>query len=93
MSRDVPFQHPKLISSKSFEVYRPSKPCPLLTMYNCNMLQVSLEVLQPTNTAINDQPIFFHVLPPTPCSKDIVKSPYNFEFSKICFHNHDRKEK
>jgi hypothetical protein len=32
MSRDVPFQHLKLISSKAFEVCRPSKPCPLLTM-------------------------------------------------------------
>jgi hypothetical protein len=33
MSRDVPFQHLKLISSKAFEVCRPSKPCPLLTMF------------------------------------------------------------
>jgi hypothetical protein len=33
MSRDVPFQHLKLISWKAFEVCRPSKPCPLLTMF------------------------------------------------------------
>ena len=36
LSRDAPFQHPKLISSKSFDVYRPSKPSPILTMTRPN---------------------------------------------------------
>ena len=43
MSRDAPFQHPKLISSEGFDVCRLSKPSPILTMVYENGLLISFK--------------------------------------------------
>ena len=49
---------------------------------------MSLEVIEPKNIVINQQPIFFLFSAPTLGLTDVVTSPDNFEFSEIFFRSH-----
>jgi hypothetical protein len=54
---------------------------------------MSLEVIQPKYTVINHQPPFSHFLGQTPCWKNVVKRPDNFELSAKFFLSHDGRGK